>query len=66
MESITESARSTDKKQDESKSNLSQEEYKRLKYAFDSLDPDNTGKIDVEDLRFLLRCILRDFYLHYL
>jgi len=44
-------------KKEEGKYNLSQEEHKRLKYAFDSLDPDQTGRIDVEDLRFLLRCI---------
>ena len=43
-------------KQEEVKFDLSQEEHKRLKHAFDSLDPEQTGKIDVEDLRFLLRC----------
>ena len=39
--------------------NLSEEEYKRLKNAFDSLDPDKTNCIELEDLRFLLRCRLR-------
>ncbi len=43
-------------KPDDGSQDLSQEEHKRLKNAFDCLDPDKTNRIDVEDLRFLLRC----------
>ena len=35
---------------------LGTEEYKRLKYAFDALDPDKTGSIEAEDLISFMRC----------
>ncbi len=44
----------------ESEGGLDKKEIERLNSALESLDPDRTGKIDVEDLRFLLRCI--DFF----
>ncbi len=42
--------------EDTSEDKLTDEE-KRLRQAFNSLDPDGTQFIELEDLRFLLRCI---------
>ena len=58
MEDQRSSRINSEGKIEEGNGELDKEEYKRLKNAFDSLDPDQTNRIDVEDLRFLLRCIV--------